>query len=689
MVYRRNLDRRTFMRAGALGAAGVAGLAGTSVAASSSGAGPAAATGASGYLVGAGKGDMTGAIAGQGMMGYSDAEQVANGLLQRTWARAYIVADAAGGNRILFITADIACVFTSHHQRLLGELRKRYGATYTEQNVNVNATHNHNSCGGTSWDYAYVLAAKGHRHNSFEAELAGLLDAVDAAHRSLAPGTVELGHAELHNASANRSRPAFDLNPASDRKHFPDRIDPQVTAIRLRQNGTTIGAITWFATHGTSLTDANFLISADNKGYAAYLAEQRDPGVVAAHAQTNAGDMTPNLWLRKMHPGGPTANNRTNRIMIGQRQDRASQTALAGARLMSATLVGSATRYVDMANVTIDGHYTPHGRSARTSPAMMGAAAAATSQEDNTRSQLGFLNEGVRNELAMALGAGVTPTPQPWIVDNQAPKAILFPLGIMPPRPWIEQTLPVQLLRLGDLVLIALPTEVTIVAGLRLRRVVSDALKVSLENVLVQGYSNGYSQYTTTPEEYVAQQYEGGETMFGRWTLCAYMQEIDKMARAMLRGGSLSVGPRPADNSGLQPDLLGTSPADTPMPGRRFGEVVSPAPAAARPGTTVKVGFCGAFPTNKIRRGATTPGYFAVEKFTGSGWSVAYDDDHESTELKWERPAGSASASLITVTWRIPRTAAGRYRVRYYGDAKSAAGKITGFSGTSGRIEVR
>ena len=38
-----------------------------------------------------------------------------------------------------------------------------------------------------------------------------------------------------------------------------------------------IGEITWFATHGTSLTDANFLISSDNKGYAAYLAEQRAP----------------------------------------------------------------------------------------------------------------------------------------------------------------------------------------------------------------------------------------------------------------------------------------------------------------------------------------------------------------------------------------------------------------------------
>ncbi|WP_347954378.1 neutral/alkaline non-lysosomal ceramidase N-terminal domain-containing protein [Gordonia aichiensis] len=677
-ISRRSLLQATAASAVGVGALGVLGTAGTA----------AAEPRGTGYLVGAGKGDMTGAIAGQGMMGYSDMEQVAEGLLQRTWARAYVIADAATGKRVLFITADIACVFTSHHRTLLTELAKRYGDTYTAHNVNINATHNHNSCGGTAWDYAYVLAAQGHRHNSFRAELDGLLDAVAAAHASLAPGTLELGHAELHDASANRSMAAFELNPADERRHFPNAIDPQVTAIRLRQGGRTIGEITWFATHGTSLTDANFLIGPDNKGYASYLGEQRDPGIVAAHAQTNAGDMTPNLWLRKMHPGGPTSDNRTNRLLIGQRQDRAGQAALAAARPMSAVRIDSATRYVDMANVSISGHYTPHGKAARTSPAMMGAAAAATSQEDNTRSQLGFLNEGVRNEFAMLLGAGATATPDPWIVDNQAPKAILFPLGILPPSPWIEQTLPVQLIRIGDLVLAALPTESTIVAGLRIRRTVADALGVPLENVLLQGYSNGYSQYTVTPEEYLSQQYEGGETLFGRWTLCAYMQELDRMARAMVRGSRLPAGRRPADTSGLQPDLLPAQPADTPMPGRRFGDVVSTVPASVRAGTTLRVSFCGAYPTNRIRRGAQTAGYFAVEKFTGTGWTVAFDDDHAATELKWERPGGSASASKITVTWRIPRDAAGDYRIRYYGDAKAPNGKLRPISGTTGRIKV-
>lgn len=678
-----DFSRRSLLQATAVTAVGVGALAATGTTAAPAAAEP----GSAGYLVGAGKGDMTGAIAGQGMMGYSDMEQVAEGLLQRTWARAYVIADAATGDRILFITADIGCVFTSHHMRLLSALRRRYGNLYNEHNVNINATHNHNSCGGTSWDYAYTLASMGHRHNSFEAELAGLLDAVAQAHDSMAPGTVELGFAELHNASANRSQPAFDRNPAADRKHFPEKIDPQVTALRLRQGGRSIGEIVWFATHGTSLTDANFQIGPDNKGYASYLAEQRDSGAIVAHAQTNAGDMSPNLWLRKMNPGGPTESNRTNNIMIGQRQDHAGQAALAAARPIRGG-IDSATTYINLADTRIDGSYTPNGKAARTAPAMMGLASAATSMEDNTRSQLAILHEGMRNQLTVALGATAVPTSEPWMAYAQAPKAELFPLGILPPRSWVEQNLPIQLIRIGDLVLAAMPAESTIVAGLRIRRIVADALKVPLENVLLQGYSNGYSQYATTPEEYAEQQYEGGATLFGRWTLCAYMQEFDRLARAMARGRRLPVGTRPTDRSGLQPDLLGGQPADTPMPGKRFGQVVSKVPGSAKPGDTVSVDFCGVYPTNKIRRGPKTKGYFAVEKHTDTGWQVAYDDDHESTELKWMRPGGSPSASKVTVVWRVPRSAAGRYRIRYYGDAKSASGKLTEISGNSGPIEI-
>src|SRR5690606_30673918 len=126
------------------------------------------------YLVGCGMADMTGAVAGQGMMGYSNPEQVAAGLLQRCWARGYIVVDRATGRSVVFATADIACLFQSHHMGVMAKLRKRFGSLYTEENVNLNAQHSHASCGGTAWDFAYSLAAFGFKKNSYDAEVDGL-----------------------------------------------------------------------------------------------------------------------------------------------------------------------------------------------------------------------------------------------------------------------------------------------------------------------------------------------------------------------------------------------------------------------------------------------------------------------------------------------------------------------------------
>ncbi|MFW0789912.1 neutral/alkaline non-lysosomal ceramidase N-terminal domain-containing protein [Gordonia sp. CPCC 205333] len=639
----------------------------------------------SGFLVGAGKADMTGAIAGQGMMGYADFSQIASGLLQRCWARAYIIVDVRTGSRVVFVNADIAIIFASHRVGVMAALRAKYGSLYTEENININATHNHNSCGGTSWDYAHHLSALGFQRNSYDAEVAGIVAAIEAAHATVAPGTLHVGHGELYNASVNRSAEAFDLNAGDDKRVFPEKVDPQVTTLVLRQGGNEIGIVTWFATHGTSLTDANYLIAADNKGYASYVAEASSPGTVWSFPQTNAGDMTPNLWTRPLRPGGPTDSHRHNCQIIGDRQYRAGRASIGSTRELSGP-VRYAYRYINMADVAIDGTYTPNGRRARTSPAMMGAAAAATSTEDNTKSQLGFLKEGMLNPVAQALGANTIPTPPQWIKDVQAPKLIAFPVGIMPPRPWINQVVPIQIICIGDLVLCGAPAEFTIVAGLRVRRTVSNALGVSLENVLLQGYANAYAGYVTTPEEYVSQQYEGGETLFGRYTLCAYMQEFDRLARSLVSGRHLDLGPRPPNTNNNLINLLPPIPPDTSIVGHRYGDVVNAPATRYAPSSTAVVQFCGAHPNNRIRTGSS---YFVVERYTGGRWETAYDDNDWCTELKWERPNGSQTASLITITWRVPaQVLAGRYRIRYFGDQRSASGALTAFTGTSPALMV-
>ncbi|PZU03324.1 MAG: alkaline ceramidase [Gordonia sp. (in: high G+C Gram-positive bacteria)] len=637
-----------------------------------------------GYLVGAGRADMTGAVAGQGMMGYSQPQQVAAGLHMRYYARAYIIADSASGQRVVFVTADSSCVFESIHIGVLAKLRARYGDLYTEKNVNLNATHNHNSCGGTAWDYAYTLAAFGFKKNSYDAEVNGIFAAICRAHDSLAPGTVKLGRTELHNASAQRSRVAFDLNPPQDKNAFPDAIDPAVTVLRLAQAGEDIGVITWFSTHGTSIADHNRLITVDNKGYASNRWESDEPGVIAAFPQTNAGDMTPNLDLVPFSPSGPTADNRANCAIIGERQYQAGREASRSASPMTRSGVESVVHYVDFSDVAIDGTYTPDGKPARTSPAMMGAGAVATSSEDNFEQPLPFFYEGQVNPLVAAVG-GLDAEVSPWMRDVQAPKLIAFPLGLLPPWPWIPQIMPVQIIRIGDLVLAAAPAEFTIVSGLRVRQVVAHALQISADNVLLQGFANGYSQYVTTPEEYVSQQYEGGETQFGRWTLSAYMQSFDALAGAMARGSDLGRGPAPLNKSGIQPDLVPPPPPDVPIAGHRFGDVLRGPEPRHRGGSTVAVEFVGAHPNNNLR---TSDTYVEVQQWTDGTWDRVYDDNAWSTEMHWARPANSTDTSVITVLWNIPAGTSGRFRIRYFGDSKNPAGTITGFTGTSAAFDV-
>ena len=54
---------------------------------------------------------------------------------------------------------------------------------------------------------------------------------------------------------------------------------------------------------------------------------------------------------------------------------------------------------------------------------------------------------------------------------------------------------------------------------------------------MIAGLSNTYADYIVTPEEYSVQRYEGGSTIYGPYTLPAYIQEFNKLAVALAKVG--------------------------------------------------------------------------------------------------------------------------------------------------------
>ena len=54
-------------------------------------------------------------------------------------------------------------------------------------------------------------------------------------------------------------------------------------------------------------------------------------------------------------------------------------------------------------------------------------------------------------------------------------------------------------------------------------------------DVVIAGLSNTYTDYITTPEEYSVQRYEGASTIYGPYTLVAYIQEFNRLAVAIAK----------------------------------------------------------------------------------------------------------------------------------------------------------
>lgn len=149
---------------------------------------------------------------------------------------------------------------------------------------------------------------------------------------------------------------------------------------------------------------------------------------------------------------------------------------------------------------------------------------------------------------------------------------------------------------------------------------------------------------------------------------------------------------------------------------KKFGDVITDAESTAHRGTSVSAAFVGANPRNNLRQEHS---YAIVERLTVheneadletshteagqelardkstsfsaevKRWNPVRDDGDWHLVFQWHRTSELLATSEVTITWDIEEwTEPGIYRLRYYGDAKSIRGVITGFEGVSSEFQV-
>ncbi len=639
------------------------------------------------FLVGTGIYDVTGPAGGAVMMGYAMPWQTSGGIHQRLRARAFVVESPCNGQRLAFVSVDVGLLTQAVQQRVIDALQGRFGATYRDENVMLSATHTHSGPGGTSHYTLYNLTTLGYSAPNTAAVADGIVAAIARATDTLAPGTLRLSVGALRDAAINRSPPAYARNPAAERARFDADTDPTMTVLRLdAADGTPRGVISWFAVHATSMGNDNHLISGDNKGYASWLFERRAGSdyaaartFVAAFAQSHEGDVSPNIYGGT---DGGGADDFASTALSGRRQFDA---ALALYESGGTPLVGGiGVRHVYVAMDAVDvAPAFADGQPRRTCAAAIGVSMLAGAEDGRGVGYEGFACAPPGTALESMVCA-VTAT------DCQGAKPIAVAMGDFAP-PWTPEVLPVQVARIGALGLVAVPFELTTMAGRRLLDTVrADLAPLGVSEVVIAGLANAYAGYVATPEEYAAQHYEGASTHFGPWTLGALRQTAHAVAVALRDDAALAPGPRPRRWAAAPWSAHLDVPFDSVPSGVRPGAVETDAAPSYRHGDTARARFWGGHPANDLRLQGS---FLVVERHSADGWApVAHDWDWETRYL-WQRSRclPTLLCSLVTVEWDIPADApSGLYRLRHDGDFKPFSTRVPeAYQGVSREFALR
>jgi len=337
---------------------------------------------------------------------------------------------------------------------------------------------------------------------------------------------------------SNRSRTPLDpeLSPCpAGLSPAQCAIDPALDVLELRDRTSRapLGMLAFFAMHPTVLPAHERSLGADTAGIAARVAERElrrvgvdafaDGDPLVGLINTNEGDISPS-WLE------------------GTKREALRLGARLGAELFEATRDGHVpwsgttkldSRYLELdfpharyQLPTTDGNLT--GRSHRVCEGAVMGETSGHGGNDHEASTLTLLDPQP---------IGSEEEDDPALRCHEPKRRMLgFAQPLLLTQTGFPEILPLSMVRLGQRWIAAVPAELTLEAGRRLRtsiETVAKGVDGPDARALVAGLSNGYLWYVTTGEEYERQGYEGASTLYGPNTLALLIDRFLRLSAAL------------------------------------------------------------------------------------------------------------------------------------------------------------
>lgn len=520
------------------------------------------------YQVGFSKKDITAFLKGVGMMGWCKPGNVVEEVESNLFARAVVI--EFGQQKVAIAVTETATMTLAMRQMVLKKLKKYYSHLgLDEKNVMLMATHTHSSPGGNSHYLLYNLTIPGYSKEVTETYVNGIVEAIVEADKNKEKAFIYYGKSEFEPhipVAFNRAIEAWNQNPENEKwdeqhRHLAlDRNAYQFTF--LNEQLIPLGILNFFAVHTTTVHSDKKTISSDNKGYAANQLENlmriQNPHFVAIFAQGAAGDVSPNFMIHKgdKEKRGETPDDFINRKINGTYQMEKAQQLIYYAKSTPSlpTVLDYDLDYFDMSQTQVEPEFVNGEEGLTTGDPCFGMYFVGGTAEGlgippfwirllssfvSKRNQkllkrnpyYGQLSKAQVEKIVLinckkgeiAGSSAFHKLPIPDFVDPfLAELKRLSVLGEIhePAQPHVPDILPFQIFKIGNIAIAAAPTELTTTSGLRIQKQIKESLK-GIKDVIVAGYANGYASYTTTPEEYALQHYEGSSTLYGKYTLPA------------------------------------------------------------------------------------------------------------------------------------------------------------------------
>ncbi len=486
-------------------------------------------------MAGTAKADIT-PNPGKPLAGYSVMAGTGDGFRTRLYARVVYIKPAKG-QPVAIVQCDLLSGSRLVHHRVAELI-----APHTDvaaSHLMIAATHTHSGPGnffGSPFYNEFASSAAGFDREYCEFLSRSIADAVIKAYRERRPARIAAGKVSLFNFTRNRSIEAYLANFKETKSKDKERgdihkaVNPWMYLLRVDLKDRDgrykpAAAISTFSIHSTVVSKHNDFYNAD---VFAYIERELEWGLKAGnkvpweivHAALNGthGDNSPNY----KKDGQGFSEARRLGTLIGAEALKLFNSL--GKELKSDAPVKAAAMEVDLYRHNSAGPVKIADRPVVGAPVSAGA-------EDGSHPVFGwlpFFREG---------------SPR-WFFTGgpQGHKRTLGGPGqyLILPKEGFPHEIFFQALRVDGMVFIPLPFEVTWQAGERIK---SGCPAGSSLQYAVISCSNGYFGYTTTPEEYSKQHYEGGHTLYGPNSTLFLAEQVKTLTAAL--GGRGSLPPLP------------------------------------------------------------------------------------------------------------------------------------------------